>query len=127
MVVVVIPMFAVGIARAGPSTGVVSWRCNGNSYESGDPFSYSLANVLNNMVTVTLNHPGSDYYTVSPRPVSIAYRHAACNPGLSSSICVTCIMSARDQMLNDCPTRAGAQVVLYDCKMRYERHPFTDN
>lgn len=122
-----ISMVTIDVVMAGPSTAMVSRRCNNNLYTSGDPFAYSLDYVLNDLVTVTPNRQGYDYYTNSPYPTSIAYGHATCNQGLSSSDCVTCVMSARDQLLNVCLMSVGAQIVLYDCKMRYEQYPFTDN
>ncbi|OWM77914.1 hypothetical protein CDL15_Pgr018483 [Punica granatum] len=106
---------------------MISMRCNTKLYASGDPFAYSLAYVLNDMVTVTPNHQGYNYYTSSPYPSSVVYGHAACYQGLFYSDCVTCVMSARDQVLNVCPMRIGAEVVRNDCKMRYEWYPFIDN
>lgn len=107
-------------------TTVVNRICNGNFYGSGDPYANSVSYVLEDMMTVTANHPAYDYYAQSPFVEATAYGHAVCSTSLSFTDCGTCMSSARSHILRDCPNSIGVQMQLKDCRMRYENYPFSD-
>ncbi|KAF7847467.1 hypothetical protein BT93_L2940 [Corymbia citriodora subsp. variegata] len=112
------------VVKGAPHTGIVSWACNSGSYSSGDPYPNSVAYVLEDMATVTLNDANYNYYTASPYPTATAYGHAVCSQALSYSDCGICMSSVKSQILAICPDGLGAQVELEDCRMRYENYSF---
>ncbi|KAL3753256.1 hypothetical protein ACJRO7_000622 [Eucalyptus globulus] len=112
--------------RGDPDTTLINKICNGNVYGSGDPYANSVSYILEDMATVTANHPGYDYYTNSPYAEATAYGHAVCNAVLSFTDCGTCVSSAKIQILYNCPNSIGVQMQLQDCRMRYENYPFSE-
>lgn len=124
--IVVVLLFTCSIVSSNPDMTFLYKVCNGGTYNSGDPFEYSLDYLLSDLVTVTANHPGYSYYTQSPYPESVAYGHGLCNPALTFTDCVTCISYVKQQLVSECPDRIGAQMKLIDCHMRYEQYPFSD-
>lgn len=114
------------IARGDPDTSATSATYNQVKYQASDPFAYSLSYVLSALKTMTPNHPGYNYFITSPYPEALAYGHAFCNQGLSYPDCATCVSYVKAHLLNNCPSSIGAQLVLQDCRLRYEQYPFTD-
>ncbi|KAL3753258.1 hypothetical protein ACJRO7_000624 [Eucalyptus globulus] len=112
--------------QGGPDTTMVNKICNGNVYGSSDPYANSVSYVLEDLATVTANHPGYDYYTQSPYVEATAYGHALCSASLSFTDCGTCVSSAKSQILSNCPNSIGVQMQLQDCRMRYENYPFSE-
>lgn len=119
-------LLVLNFVRGGPDTTMANKICNNNIYGSNDPYADSVSYVLQDMATVTANHPGYDYYTNSPSPEAMAYGHAVCNIALSFTDCATCISFVKSQILSNCPNSLGAQMQLQDCRMRYEDYSFTD-
>lgn len=111
-----------------PNTTVISILCNGSSYTSGDPFSISLAYVLNDLVKSTPASKGREYYNISPFPNAFAYGYAAC--GTSTNVkgtdCSICLLAAIAQLNTTCSMRIGARAILADCNIRYEQYPFAN-
>ncbi|KAI6698748.1 hypothetical protein NL676_018867 [Syzygium grande] len=84
-------LFVFTFVRGDPDVTQVNKICNGNVYASGDPYANSVSYVLEDMATVTANHPGYDYYTQSPYAEATAYGHAVCSTTLSFTDCATCV------------------------------------
>lgn len=124
-VTVVMLLCACSIVSSHPVMSVVSGGCNVVNYTSGDPFEHSLHYLLPILETLTANQPEYDYYTQSPYPESVAYGQGFCSTSLTFTDCVTCISYVKEQLVGDCPNSIGAQLVLYDCQMRYEQYPFS--
>ncbi|KAL7600195.1 hypothetical protein Lser_V15G27322 [Lactuca serriola] len=101
--------------RSAPNTNVTSVLCNSGVYTGGDPFTISLAYVLDELKRVTPSQEGYDYRDISPYPNAFAYGHASCNQNLTSMDCKTCLDAAEIQMLTSCNNRIGARAVLNDC------------
>ena len=123
-------MFAVlaTIVISSPNTTVISVLCNTNQYTRGDPFTISLAYVLNDLVENTPSSKGRDYYDISPFPNAFAYGHAACsiNLNLTAADCSGCLLAAIAQLNATCGMRIGARAILADCSIRYEQYPFVN-
>ncbi|KAF7849041.1 hypothetical protein BT93_L1312 [Corymbia citriodora subsp. variegata] len=109
-----------------PDLTTVNKICNGNVYGSSDPYANSVSYVLEDMATVTANHPGYDYYTRSPYAEATAYGHAVCNTALSFTDCATCVSYAKGYIVSACGMSMGVQLQLQDCRMRYENYQFSD-
>ncbi|XP_030543913.1 antifungal protein ginkbilobin-like protein [Rhodamnia argentea] len=112
--------------RGDPNVAAVNKICNGDSYESSDPYADSVSYVLEDMATVTANRPGYDYYTHSPYAEATAYGHAFCDSSLSYTDCATCVSHAKSRIVNECGKRMGVQMQLQHCKMRYENYQFSE-
>ncbi|KAJ9543209.1 hypothetical protein OSB04_022916 [Centaurea solstitialis] len=113
------------VVQAAPNTNITSVLCG--IYTKGDPFTVSLAYVLDELKRVTPSEQGRyDYHSISPYPNAFAYGHALCNRNLTSTDCRTCLDVAEVDMLDTCNSRIGARAVLNDCGIRYEQYPFED-
>ncbi|XP_030455937.1 antifungal protein ginkbilobin-like protein [Syzygium oleosum] len=119
-------LFVFTFVRGDPDVTQVNKICNGNVYASGDPYANSVSYVLEDMATVTANHPGYDYYTQSPYAEATAYGHAVCSTTLSFTDCATCVSFAKSCIVDECGMSMGVQMQLQDCRMRYENYPFSD-
>nr|XP_043610102.1 antifungal protein ginkbilobin-like protein [Erigeron canadensis] len=106
------------IVESAPNTNVASVLCNSGIYTKGDPFTISLAYVLDELPKVTPYQQGYDYRNISPYPNAFAYGHASCNQNLTSMDCKTCLDAAEVHMLDICSYRIGARAVLNDCAIR---------
>ncbi|KAL8213986.1 hypothetical protein R6Q57_003435 [Mikania cordata] len=115
-----------GISKSAPNTSVISVLCNSGSYTKGDPFTISLAYVLDELTKVTPSKQGYNYQNISPYPNAFTYGHASCNQNLTSTDCKTCLDASKVNMLGACNNRIGARAVLNDCSIRYEQYPFDD-
>lgn len=116
-------LLMLNFVQGDPDTSIQDKICNGNVYGSGDPYANSVSYVLEDMATVTANHPGYDYHTQSPYPEATAYGHAVCSAALSFTDCATCVSAAKSKILDLCPNSIGVQMWLTDCNMRYENYP----
>ncbi|KAL4588212.1 hypothetical protein LXL04_001094 [Taraxacum kok-saghyz] len=114
------------VVKSAPNTNVTSVLCNSGIYTGGDPFTISLAYVLDELKSVTPSREGYDYRNISPYPNAFAYGHASCNQNLTGTDCKTCLDAAETHMLDTCKNRIGARAVLNDCATRYEQYPFKD-
>ncbi|KAI3668214.1 hypothetical protein L6452_43291 [Arctium lappa] len=115
------------VVQTAPDTNITSVLCNSGVYTRGDPFTISLAYVLDELKRVTPSQQGHhDYHSISPYPNAFAYGHASCNRSLTGTDCKTCLDVAEVDMLDTCNNRIGARAVLKDCAIRYEQYPFED-
>lgn len=114
------------VASGAPDLTATYAGCNLQTYEAGDGYASSVVYIVSALESATPSIPGYDYYISSTYPAAIVYGHAACNPALSVADCITCIDYVKTDMLIYCPNNIGAQLVLHDCRMRYEHHPFTE-
>lgn len=114
------------VVQSAPNTDVTSVLCNSGVYTHGDPFTISLAYVLDELPKVTPSQQGYDYKNISPYPNAFAYGHASCNQSLTATDCKTCLDAAEVHMLDTCNNRIGARATLHDCAIRYEQYPFSD-
>ncbi|KAF5195327.1 Antifungal protein ginkbilobin-like protein [Thalictrum thalictroides] len=114
------------IASSVPNTNIRSVLCNSGIFTKGDPFTISLAYVLDDLENFTTSQKGYDYYNISPYPNAFSYGHARCNSTLITADCTTCLRASKQALFSSCPSRIGARSVLYDCSMRYEQYPFAE-
>ncbi|KAL5701756.1 hypothetical protein ACHQM5_027064 [Ranunculus cassubicifolius] len=109
-----------------PNTNITTVLCNSGIFTMGDPFTASLAYVLDDLEAVTPSWKKYNYFNISPYPNAFAYGHGRCNTTLTGADCSSCLRAARKALLSSCPSRIGSRSVLYDCTIRYEQYPFTD-
>ncbi|KAI3742725.1 hypothetical protein L1987_60419 [Smallanthus sonchifolius] len=114
------------VVQSAPNTNAISILCNSGTYTRGDPFTISLAYVLDELIKVTPSQQGYNYQNISPYPNAFAYGHATCNQNLTVTDCKTCLDAAEVNMLSACNNSIGARAVLNDCSIRYEQYPFED-
>ncbi|MFS7987478.1 putative Gnk2-like domain-containing protein [Helianthus anomalus] len=114
------------VVQSAPNTNVISVLCNSGTYTKGDPFTISLAYILDELTNVTPSQKGYNYQNISPYPNAFAYGHASCNQNLTSTDCKTCLDAAEVNMLSGCIDAIGARATLNDCSIRYEQYPFED-
>ena len=114
------------VVQSAPNTDVTRVLCNSGVYTKGDPFTISLAYILDELPKVTPSQQGYDYKNISPYPNAFAYGHASCNQSLTATDCKTCLDAAEVNMLDTCNNRIGARATLHDCAIRYEQYPFSD-
>lgn len=126
VIIVIGFLYGTTMVRSIPNTNVKTVLCNSGQYTGGDPFATSLAYVLEELQTTTLQRKNYDFYNISPYPNAFAYGHASCNKNLSSSDCAVCLGAAKTTMLDSCQSRIGARAVLSDCAIRYEQYPLAD-
>nr|GEV39508.1 aluminum-activated malate transporter 13-like [Tanacetum cinerariifolium] len=88
------------VVQSAPNTNVTSVLCNSGVYTKGDPFTISLAYILDELPKVTPSQKGTD--------------------------CKTCLDAAEVHMLDTCNNRIGARATLNDCAIRYEQYPFSN-
>ncbi|KAI4331660.1 hypothetical protein MLD38_029823 [Melastoma candidum] len=105
-------------------TTLQATACSNNTYDpSMIEYAQSVEYVLDDMETVTANHPGYHYQTRAPYPTVVAYGHSWCNLTLTVMECVTCMSSARAFIKTRCPNKVVAAMILKDCAMGYS--PFS--
>ncbi|KAI4338948.1 hypothetical protein MLD38_023950 [Melastoma candidum] len=102
-------------------TTIVSSNATANTYGPGN-YANSVDYVLEDMATVTPNHPGYDYHTNSPYTVEVAYGHSTCNKALTFADCGTCVAAAKSLIKKLHPNSMGVEMNLQDCSMRYESY-----
>ncbi|KAI4302622.1 hypothetical protein MLD38_038345 [Melastoma candidum] len=114
-------LLMVASTTATPGTTIISQIGNGNTYGPGG-YANSVDYVLEDMTTVTPNHPGYDYHTSSPYTTDVAYGHSMCRATLTFTDCGTCVAAAKSFIKQNHPNSMGVQMVLQDCSMRYESY-----
>ncbi|KAK9068993.1 hypothetical protein SSX86_013109 [Deinandra increscens subsp. villosa] len=114
------------VVKSEPDTNITSVLCNSGTYTRGDPFTISLAYVLDELPKITPLKRGYDYRNISPYPNAFAYGHGSCNRNVTATDCKTCLDAAEVDMLSSCENRIGGRAVLVDCSVRYEQYPFED-
>ncbi|PIA30830.1 hypothetical protein AQUCO_05400139v1 [Aquilegia coerulea] len=124
--VIVVVLAMSKMANSVPNTNISLVLCNSGIFTKGDPFTMSLAYVLEDLENSTPSQKGYNYYNISPYPNAFAYGHARCNSTLVTADCTTCLRASKQALFSTCPSRIGSRSVLYDCSMRYEQYPFTE-
>ncbi|KAI4324557.1 hypothetical protein MLD38_030036 [Melastoma candidum] len=121
MAVAVAVSMAMCLVRAAPDVSVEDVGCTDDTYDPRDSMMYypGVEHVLDDMATVTANHPGYNFYTSAPYPLSDIIVHANCNVTLSVRDCITCLSTAKTIMTTKCADKLAARMQLKDCYMVY--------
>lgn len=123
ILVIRIIFFICNVVMATPNTTPVSILCNNNKVQDGDPFLTSLFILLVDIVNDAPNEKNYETY-MKQGEEQPAYGYAKCIPTVTPADCYTCLVSARGQIVDRCQVSVGAQLVLGDCRLRYEQYDF---
>ncbi|KAI0510433.1 hypothetical protein KFK09_011035 [Dendrobium nobile] len=109
-----------------PTACARSFVCNLDKFFTYDPFAYSLAHLLDELVEFGSVEPGENFYhkTHDDNIGSPAYGRSSCSGSLTVHDCHSCLKLAVKAMKRWCHMAIGGQVELGECGLRYEQYEF---
>lgn len=81
--------------------------------------------VLSDLRSNTATHI-SDYCNSASYGDVVRFSRVVCGVGLARLDCATCIDFAFGRIKESCRTSVGAQLHLFDCRIKYEQYEFTE-
>ncbi|CAI9108362.1 OLC1v1007935C1 [Oldenlandia corymbosa var. corymbosa] len=109
-----------GFVNSTPNTTIDKEVCSGGTYLAGDPYTNSVAYVLDEVMINTPYSPGYQYGVFSPFLNSPALGFGGCAQFLSPLECSSCMVAAFNEVLKRCCGYVSGAVILTDCSIGYK-------